>query len=272
MLVPRFRTVPALLLLTLVACDKNKPNDATAAADGKQNADNAQGMVEKAVASVDAPKEVRTFIKDQRKKGCEMLPPTMAASVLEVPEAELKQMKIMGCIYKWKNNDQIAEGSIMSIWVRKSADEARLWFNNSTKGQTKEELQATIAQATEKAKERKEIDTKLKKDTTDKLGGVAAAMMPEGGYQYEDVAGIGDAARMNMHDGTITVLMGNMIFNVQAYKGAGMPPLDPAVIRSANVKKITAASKEVQHKWLRETIDVRKALGTKLAKAIAAAV
>ena len=148
----------------------------------------------------------------------------------------------------------------------------RLWFDNSTKGQTKEELQATIAQATEKAKERKEIDTKLKKDTTDKLGGVAAAMMPEEGYQYEDVPGVGDAARMNMHNGTITVLIGNMLFNVQAYKGADMPPLDPAVIRSANVKKITAASKEAQHKWFRETIDVRKALGKKLAKAIAAAV
>lgn len=284
---PRPRFVRTLLTLGLGiglvaggACDsapapaKAKEADAPAKADGEGRGGGAKAAAGEVPSAVKMDEETRKavaqFTKDQRKKSCEMLTPAMVAEVLEVPEGELEQKKIMGCIYTWKGGGQEAQASLMSIWIKKTPESARTWFENMTKTQTKEELAEQMKQVTAKAKEREEIDTKLKKKTVDQVGGLAAAMTPDEGYRYEDVEGIGDAARVQTYDSSVTVLMGNMVFGVRAFKGEPQPPIDPQLIMTRDIKKITAASKESERVWFDETRDVRRAQSIALAKAIVA--
>ena len=200
-----------------------------------------------------------------------MLPPAMVAEVLSVPEGELKQMKIMGCNYTWESADekQTADASIMSIWIKKDAAAARQWFENATKTQTAEEIKAAMAKVKAKAKESKEVDTKVKEKTVDQIGDAVTGMLAQG-VTYEDVAGVGDAARVEKNEGALTVLVGNMVFNVRAYKGPPAPPPDMSAIKSGDMKQIMKASKEASAKWMAETRDERQKLGTALAKAIVA--
>lgn len=214
--------------------------------------------------------EVKSFLKDQRKKGCEMLTPALAARVLEVPEGDLKQMKVMGCIYSAKSDEQVAEASIMTIFVKESPEKAKTWFGNMTKNKTPEELAAEMAKVKEMAKKSDMIDTDAKKKGVDQVGGIINAMTPDDGYQYEDVPGVGDAARVKTYDGQITVLVGNMVFNVRAFKGAPSPEPDMKELASGDVKRIMAATKKVEAQWMDTTRDERKAYGVKLAKAIVA--
>ncbi|MCA9649431.1 MAG: hypothetical protein KC501_05950, partial [Myxococcales bacterium] len=219
---------------------------------------------------VDVDAQVATFLADQRKKGCEMLTPEMVAKVLEVPAAELEQKRIMGCIYSWEGGELQADASIMSIWVKKTPQEARTWFDNSTKDKTPEEIAAEMAKVEEIAKDRGKLDTKPKEAVADQVGGMITGMTPDEGYHYEDVPGVGDAARVKTHDGSVTVLVGNMIFNLRAYKGGPAPKPDMAAMTSGDMKKVIAASKESEAKWMEQTRDVRRTLAVALAKVVVA--
>lgn len=246
--------------------DKGGEGDKSAeAASGKAGGDADAGTP----SDAEVEKQVKTFLKDQRKKACEMLPPSMAAKALAVPEADLKQMKVMGCIYTWESEDkkESAQAQVMSIWVKKDADSAKRWFENATKDQTAEELAKQMEMVKAKTKERKEIDTKAKKKTVDTIGDAAVTMMGDG-ISFEDVEGVGDAARMNKRDGQVTVLVGNMIFNVQSFKGPAEPPLDMTGIRPTDTKAVIALAKKNQDKWLSETIDIRKKMSVELAKMV----
>lgn len=246
-----------------LGCDKKE--------DGGADADDAPKSEAETKAD-DAPAlaSVRTFEKTQRKKGCEMLTPKLAAEGLGVPEGELEQMKMMGCIYSWKSADksEIADASLMNISIRKDAKLARAYFEGSTKDRTAEEVRAELAKVMEATKKREEIDTKSKKTAVSAVGGIAGAMVPDAGYQYSDVPGVGDAARASSEDGAITVLLGNMVFNVRAYKGKPSPELDMTKFSPTDTKAMVAAAKEIDEKWKAETLDARKAQAAKVAKAI----
>jgi len=222
-------------------------------------------------ADVDAKTkaEAKSFVKDQAKKGCEMLTSALVASVLEVPEGDLKQTKIMGCIYSAKSDEQVVEATLMSIFIKKTPEQAKTWFTNMTKNKTPEEIAAEMEMVKKMAKKHKDIDTDAKKKGVDQVGGLVNAMTPDGGYQYEDVPGVGDAARVKTYDGQITVLVGNMVFNVRAFKGAPSPEIDMKGL-IGDTKAIVAAAKEVEAEWMDATRDERKAFGIKLAKAIVA--
>ncbi|MCA9683496.1 MAG: hypothetical protein KC457_14950 [Myxococcales bacterium] len=240
------------------------------AAEGKE--DPVAKLVNDQIDANVSDEQVKSFLKDQAKKGCEMLPPAMVAKVLEIPEAELRQMKIVGCIYTWQDapEGQDAQASISTIMVLEDVAAAEQWFANATKNKTGEELRAELAMVTGKAKEHESIDTKTKEKTVDQLGGMMGAMMPDAGYQYEDVPGVGDAARVLTHDGKLTVRVGNMVFTVGAFKGQAAPPPDMAAVTSGDMKRVMAASKESEAKWLDLTRDARRQQGIELAKAIVA--
>lgn len=262
-----------------LACDSSKPSPTPVSDEAKTKtkgeAEPADPGAAEAGGGEQGPAEAAAkaatpmlFVKDQRKKGCEMLPPAMVARVLEVPEAELEQQKIMGCIYSWEGGGQVAEASVMSIWVKNTPEEARTWFDNSTKTVSAEELQAQMAKVKELAKEREEVDTKAKDEAVDQVGDVVVGMTPDEGYRYEDVPGVGDAARVQTHEGAVTVLLGNMVFGVRAYKGPPAPPPDAAAVMSGDVKKVMAASKKAQDEFFAQTRDVRRELAIEVAKAI----
>lgn len=271
----------ALLTLPTFACDGGK--DEKKADDAKvEDAAGSGGegdAAAKAIEKIDehvaeevekALSDEAHFSKDMGKKGCEILTPKLVADTFGVPEAELKQMKMMGCIYNWKGDGQIVEANITLLRAHKSEKAAASWFEGATRSLTKEEMQAQMEQVRGKVKEREEIDTKLKEKTADQVIDVANDMLPDEGVKYEDVEGVGDQARVSVGDGTLWVRVDNLTFNVTGFKGKPQeqPEYTPADMR--DIKKVTAMAREAQQAWLKENADQRRADSTKLAKLIVA--
>lgn len=279
---PLLTTLGALTLsLGLIAgCDKGEAEAAKskdeAAGDAKEAA--ASGVDEMIRAEAEkqgASDEVRSFLKDQSKLGCEMLTASMVATTLGVPEDKLKQTKVMGCHYNLKGDDtQDAQANLTMIRVSKDVDAAKRWFENSTRSQTKEEIAKQMEMVKSMAKKSDTVDTKQKAATVDTVGDMAVAFTPDEGTRYEDLAGLGDEARQNQHDGTVVVRVGNMQFHVMAYQGKPEPPADYMIGENGrpitDTKVVIKLAKEHQNKWLAETIDIRKEKSVALAKAILA--
>lgn len=264
-------------LVLAIGCDKGDASGgdggSKAKTEAKADPSKADGGDAKADPSkADVEEEVALFLKDQRKKGCEMLNPAMAAEALDVPEGSLKQMKVMGCNYSWEGEGKFAEASIISIWVKKTPDAAKVWFGNMTKTQTAEEIAAQMAKVKGKVAKSDQLDTKTEKKVANDVLGVAAGMTPDEGYVFEDVEGIGDEARVKAYDGSVTVRVRNMIFTVRAYKGDPAPPPDTAVIMSRDIKKITAAAKKAEAEFMGKTRDVRRTMSIELAKTVVSAI
>lgn len=265
----------AFLMLPLLACDGGKDEKKTDDAKVEQAAgdDAAAKAIEKVdehvAAEVDkALSDEARFGKDTRKKGCEMLTAKLVADTFEVPEGELKQMKLMGCIYSWKGDGEIVEANITLLRAHKSEKAAASWLDNATKTLTKEELQAQMEQVRAKVKEREEIDTKLKEKTADQMLDVANDMMADEGVSYTDVEGVGDQARINVGDGTLWVRVDNLTFNVVGYKGKPQEAPKYTAADMKDIKKVTAMAKAAQRAWLKEVADQRRSGATKLAKRI----
>lgn len=269
------------LLLPLSACDsgkdENKADDAKveqaagSAAEGDA-AENAMEKIDEHVAT-EVEKELSDearFGKDMRKKGCELLTAKLVADTFGVPEAEIEQFKMMGCIYNWKGGGEIVEANITLLRAHKSEKAAAQWLENATRSATKEEMVAQMEQVRGKVKEREEIDTKLKEKTADQLIDVANDMMPDEGVAYEDVEGVGDQARVNLGDGTLWVRVDNLTFNVVGYKGKPQEQPKYTAADMKDIKKVTAMAKEAQQAWLKEVAGQRRADGTRLAKLIVA--
>jgi hypothetical protein len=255
-------------MLILVGCDKK---DATPEAGEKDEAAQAIGQAEKAVEDA-AEKAGATFVKDIAKKSCEILTPALIAQAFDVPEAELKQMKIMGCIYSWKEKKDgetvtTLEANLTMMRVHKTLDAAKTLFKNSTANKTGDEMKAEMKQVTGKAKEHETIDTETKKKTVDTMGSMMAEAMKEGS-SYVPISGIGDEAKVAERDGAIWVRQGNLTFTANAYKGPPQPKpkLDMADMR--DIKKMTAKSMTAQREWLQKPHDERKKASTKLAKVV----
>lgn len=256
-----------LLLLWLPACDSNKDDkrkggDKRAQTGGAGDPAEDQGSGE--------PASSAHFEKDIRKKGCEILTPKRVADTFGVPEGELKQQKIMGCAYSWRGEDQLVEARVLQLRAHKSVENAVRWFDNTTRSQTKEELAEQMQVIKGKVKDHKEVDTKQKKKTTNQLLDIASDMIPEGGVTYEDVAGLGDQARINTNDGTLWIRVANLTFNVAGFKGKPMQKPDYRPADMKDVKKIAAMSKKARQGWLKETIDQRRSDGTEVAKLVLA--
>ena len=80
------------------------------------------------------------FDKEMRKKSCELLTPALVEKTFGVPKDELKQQKIMGCIYSWKDDKETLEATLMMVMAHKSEERAKLWFANTTKSKTADEM------------------------------------------------------------------------------------------------------------------------------------
>lgn len=276
------------LLFPLSACDSGKdekkgddakvehaPESASSADKTPESASSADKAIEKLDDHVakEVSKELSDearFGKDMRKKGCEMLTPKLVADTFGVPEGEIKQTKIMGCIYSWEADGQIVEANITLLRAHKSEKLAAQWLENATQTQTKEQMAAQMQEVKGKVKEREEIDTKLKEKTADTLMDVATDMLPDEGVSYEDVDGVGDQARINTGDGTLWVRVDNLTFNVAAFKGKEMERPAYTAADMKDIKKITAMAKQAQQAWLEENVDQRRADAIKVAKLIVA--
>ena len=263
----RWAMVLVLAGLMLAACDKKGGEDDPAATSSGAET-SAEGKKEG--ASVDPKKaldevaEAAQYDKDLRKKACEILTAEMVEKTLDVPAKDLTQVKVLGCAYTWDEDNQIAEARLSSMRVHDSAQKAQVWFGRATKGMTAEEVEKTMAQVAEKAKEDERVDTDEKKKMVEGFAKMAAKAGP---IEFEDMDGIGDEARVNKADGEIWVRKGNLTFTVAAYKGKGLdaPPMDPKDMKGF-AAKMRAADKA--HK--KETMPQRKEAGRKIAEQVLA--
>jgi hypothetical protein len=294
--VPYLRST--LLALTLavsivpLACDTEKNDKPAAEADAKADAPAKEGDASKGGAAKTDPKtdprtntlaQVEKTVGDAvdqaveeagaehlfdpedktiRKRACEFLTADMVAKAFEVPAGELKQHKMMGCMYTRRSGDQLTDAKLMMIRVHKTTEGATRWFGNATASKTKEQLDAEMELVKEKLKEREELDTSAKKKTAVNIADMLKDTSPDAGIRYEDVPGIGDQARVSDSDGALWVRLGNMTFQVQAYQGPDQPKPDSD---PKNPRGMAKAAIEAQKKWLAETLEERKAAAVKLA-------
>ncbi|MCX4242190.1 hypothetical protein [Paraliomyxa miuraensis] len=286
-----------LLGMLLCACDEGKGSDPTASASEEAKAEETKTSETKTSetktgetktgetktgetktdavqAKLDAASEqirkATGFTKDDYsdKKACETATPRMVSGLFGVPEGELKQMRMMGCIYSWKNADrsEMFEARFGSIRVHETEDAAKTWFGNATKGMSAEEVAEVMGKAKAKMKEDGNLDTKPKEQAAEHIGGALTDLAGKEGFQYDELSGPGDEAALGRSDGIIWIRKGNMTFNVSAYKGVPQPP--PTITVGADPKKMIAMATEAQKKFIAETLEQRKADATKLANAI----
>lgn len=261
---------PLVCAVALLACDNDSQEAAGTGNDPTGTLGAAvEGAVDEAVAKAGGSHLFDPEDKAFRKRACDFLTPELVASSFDVPAAELKQMKIMGCIYTWKSDAETLDAKLMMIRVHKDVDRASQWFGNATANKTKAELDAEMDVVKGKVKERKELDTDLKKNTAASLTDIAKLGSPDEGVAYEDVPGIGDAARVSSSDGALWVRLDNVTFQVSAYKG---PPQPKVKFDPKNLKGIAKAAMTAQKKWLAETHDQRKQAALKIAPKVVAAI
>ena len=197
-----------------------------------------------------------------RMRGCELLPLQLVAKALEVKEDLLKQSKVMlGCEYDSRDPKQAIEARISVIMAFESKEAAAKVFDHATKSMTAAEAQQKLDESMARSK----------KWPTD--GGVSRFEKPPGGWtgpapaeavRFGPIEGVGDAARINLDTGTLTVRVHNLTFNITGYKGQPAPNNPKPMDLLEHVK----ASQAEEKKWKQDTFEVRKRCGVKLAKAI----
>ena len=92
-------------------------------------------------------------------KGCDVLTADLVESTFNVPAEMLRQMKVLGCIYTWKDDNQELLARISMLRVHKSDAAAASWFSQVTRNLTVEEVQAQMADVAEQLDQREELKT-----------------------------------------------------------------------------------------------------------------
>lgn len=246
--------VSILLIGGGVACDEESKQGAQASAEKAAAA---------SAAEQGAKADAKLFDKEIRKKACELLPAKMVAKTFDVPEKALEQSTVMGCIYDWEKDGRKVHASVMSIRAHKTLDRAKTWFENSTKNRSKKENEAAVDQVKKRLKEKKELDTEIKKKAANEV----TNLIPTAALSYERVEGVGDEAAVNQNDGNVRVRVGNLTFTVAAYKGKKQPEFKPDT--SLGTKGMIDDIKKKSQEWHKTTVPQRKKAGVELARAIA---
>lgn len=199
---------------------------------------------------------------EMSKEGCQLLSAQLVSTTFDVPSDALKQTAIQGCHYKWNNESETLEAGILMIRAHKSDEEAIRWFAGVTANKTADEVRAELDSAAGRLDKQEELDTDLKKSTAKNL----LAMVSAKAVNFEDVADIGDEARVN-DEGTVHVRVDNLTFMVSAYKGAKAPRPN---MQGVEIKQMAAVAQENADRWAIETAPQRRTDSTRLAKAITA--
>jgi len=193
----------------------------------------------------------KLFDRDIRKQVCELLTADMVAEVSGVDPSLLEQLNTAGmCIYSWDEG----QASLGHLRTSDTAEWARDSFENSYRNKTGEEVKADMD------KIQSELEKKNTEGTTDvdpeKAKTVTGAMSSAfaGGFQYENIDGLGDAASFEVtrtemaigghtivsYANSLNVLVGNLKFTV-GYNLEGEPQLyrdENAALAKAVIEKL----------------------------------
>jgi hypothetical protein len=204
------------------------------------------------------------FDRDMSKKGCELLTAELVAATFDVAADQLKQYRIMGCRYTMQGDTDTVEAAISMIRAYDSEAAAGGWFANATRNRTAEEMAAEMNKISGQLDKQAALDTAAKKSAAKNL----LASVDAKAISFEDVAGIGDEARVS-DQGTVYVRVDNLTFMVTAYKGARAPQPDLSGL-GTDLKQIAARVKESESQWMLTTLPQRKRDATLLAGKIVA--
>jgi hypothetical protein len=216
------------------------------------------------------PSRAARYDRSISKKGCEILTAEGVSQAFGVPAGALKQIKVMGCVYTWRDRDQVLEAGVSMLRAHRSEAMAASWFEDATRNRTAEENQQALDLAMGRVKE-KAGDGKLGGGVTpgavDTVGKTLAGAVDPGGTRYEDIDGVGAAARVQLGDGAIWVRVANLTFTASGYQGPRQPR--PA-LPTGKLEEIARASQEAQRAWRAETFEQRKAGSLKVAELVLA--
>lgn len=236
----------ALLTLALAACGGDAVPGAADSGAGGQSA-----------AAGDAPAaggSAVTYDASLRDSPCSLIGPEVVAAVFDLPVDGIKQYAAGGmCKYDWKGDGRIMNAVIHVLRVGETAAETAGYFANATAGMDAAALDAALESIREQASDEPAAGALL-----GAAGEVSRA--GSGGLEFGDVEGIGDRARMQLGNGDLSVLHGNLYFSVAAFHGDRMQA-------PASLSEMVSASRA----WHRETLSQRKEQSIALAKAALAA-
>lgn len=203
--------------------------------------------------------------KEMASRACEILTPALVAQIFGVAEENLRQDKIMGCIYSSKTDGIELAAALNMLKSHETEAMAVTWFENATHSMSQEEAVQLMQGVTEGAKKREEIDSDIKKKAVDDMGGLLSAIVSEDGVQYEPVSGIGDDARVNTSSGSLWVRKGSLTFSVAAYHGPKQPAPN---FTGVAIKDMAKAAMQASNDWTIKTLPQRRADAIKLAQAV----
>lgn len=230
-------TAATLSLALLAGCGSSSEGDTAATSNG------ATSTVKVATKVADDP--------------CALLSRETLAKHFSVPVDEIEQIVVAStCQWDWKNKTDRMEVSVTVSRVADDAARVRDYFDSATRSMSGQEVSDAMAKVGAEAEARGQ-----KSDLADGMAGAMGGKPGGKGIQFEDVSGIGDKARLQLADGRLNVLYGNLYFDVTAYHGPKMPMPDTVDLQS--IGKLSA-------QWVQDTMPQRKAAAEQIAKAVIA--
>lgn len=196
----------------------------------------------------------RVFSESLLESPCALVTPAMLSEQLDVPADKVEQtpLHIMGtasCSSEWKG-----DGTKMTVEMRlrtfEKVEQTAQRFENATRSTTQEEMQAAADQ----------LKGETESDSDPAAEGLLSAIAQQS-TAFEDVANIGDEARFDREDGSLVVRVGNLMINLKAYHGEGMPIPD-----EMTAKALLKANKE----WTQKTIATRQQQAIAVSRAVVA--
>jgi hypothetical protein len=181
------------------------------------------------------------FAREITKQHCDLLTPDMVAELAGVDSSTLKQRNVAGmCIYSWDGG----QASLGHLRTRDSVEFARSSFENSYRNQTGEDVAQSMAKIDagiekSKAEGKTDVDPEQAKMVTGAMSNLFS-----GGLQFEDIAGLGDAASFEItrtesqiggttfvsYANSLNVLVSNLKFTVSFNRDG-----EPKLYRDENV-------------------------------------
>lgn len=220
-----FAALLAAMLLSigvLVGCDKSDaPADESAASASSAEESQNEGVGEARFGE--------SLVDDR----CELLTKAMVAEVFNVPVGELEQHggSKYPCSYKWEGDGTELRVEVVRAEVFDSEALAASHFLKMTTDMSSEEVDEAMKAIKKTAEKSGQLDSKSKKMAAKKLG----EGMAEGGFEFEDVEGVGDQARYELTTNELNVRVDNLYLMLAAYKGPKMEL--PEKMNGASMKK-----------------------------------
>lgn len=185
---------------------------------------------------------------------CLIAPKPLIADTFDVPVDAVEQTgtKVMGrmaCNNEWSVEDRNGHADV-TVQIFNNPAGAKAHFDNVTRSVSAEEMAADVELMKDKD---------AKPGSSEDLANQLLSKVAGGAITFEDVDGVGDAARFDTSHSTLTARQGNLIMSVEAYDGPPMPLPD-----TLNAQTMTKAGKQ----WHQDTREERKQAASALASAI----